>query len=65
MQNVHWLFFSVLFSHFRIARIGRFRELDSKVTDAVIEQVVEWQSRPLDTVYPIIIESGDRLDGHF
>ena len=24
-----------------------------KVTDAVIEQVVEWQSRPLDAVYPI------------
>ena len=28
--------------------------LISKVTDAVIEQVVEWQSRPLDTVYPIV-----------
>lgn len=28
--------------------------LISKVTDAVIEQVVEWQSRPLDAVYPII-----------
>ncbi len=28
--------------------------LVSKVTDAVIEQVVEWQSRPLDPVYPII-----------
>lgn len=28
--------------------------LISKVTDAVIEQVVEWQSRPLDEVYPII-----------
>ncbi len=26
--------------------------LISKVTDAVIEQVVEWQSRPLDAVYP-------------
>ncbi len=25
-----------------------------KVTDAVIEQVIEWQSRPLDAVYPII-----------
>ncbi len=25
-----------------------------KVTDAVMEQVVEWQSRPLDAVYPII-----------
>jgi len=28
--------------------------LISKVTDAVIEQVVEWQSRPLDAIYPII-----------
>lgn len=28
--------------------------LISKVTDAVIEQVVEWQNRPLDTVYPIV-----------
>lgn len=26
----------------------------SKVTDAVIEQVVEWQYRPLDAVYPIV-----------
>ena len=28
--------------------------LISKVTDAVIEQVVDWQSRPLDALYPII-----------
>ena len=28
--------------------------LISKVTDAVIEQIVEWQSRPLDAVYPIV-----------
>ncbi len=28
--------------------------LISKVTDAVIEQVVQWQSRPLDAVYPIV-----------
>jgi putative transposase len=28
--------------------------LASKVTNAVIEQVVEWQSRPLDAVYPIV-----------
>lgn len=27
--------------------------LISKVTDAVIELVVEWQNRPQDTVYPI------------
>lgn len=28
--------------------------LISQVTDAVIEQVIEWQSRPLDAVYPIV-----------
>ena len=28
--------------------------LISRVTDAVIEQVVKWQSRPLDAVYPIV-----------
>ena len=28
--------------------------LISKVTDAVIDRVVEWQSRPLDAVYPIV-----------
>lgn len=26
----------------------------SKVTDAVMEQVVEWQHRPLDAIYPIV-----------
>ena len=28
--------------------------LISKVTDAVLEQVIEWQSRPLGEVYPIV-----------
>ncbi|MCP9267745.1 IS256 family transposase [Xenorhabdus sp. XENO-1] len=28
--------------------------LISKVTDAVIEQVIEWQNRPLDAIYPIV-----------
>ena len=28
--------------------------LISRVTDAVIERVIEWQSRPLDPVYPIV-----------
>jgi len=28
--------------------------LISRVTDAVIEQVIEWQARPLDAVYPIV-----------
>lgn len=28
--------------------------LVSKVADAVIEQVVKWQNRPLDAIYPIV-----------
>ena len=28
--------------------------LISKVTNAVMEEVIQWQSRPLDTVYPIV-----------
>lgn len=28
--------------------------LISKVTDAVIEEVVQWQNRPLDPIYPIV-----------
>ncbi len=28
--------------------------LISKITDAVIDKVVEWQSRPLDPIYPIV-----------
>ena len=28
--------------------------LISRITDSVIEQVIEWQSRPLDSVYPIV-----------
>jgi transposase-like protein len=30
-------------------------DLISRVTDEVIDEVLEWQSRPLDEVYPIII----------
>ena len=26
----------------------------SRITDSVIEQVIEWQARPLDNVYPIV-----------
>lgn len=29
-------------------------KLVSRVTSAVMEQVIEWQSRPLDAVYPIV-----------
>lgn len=28
--------------------------LISKVTDAVIDEVIAWQARPLETVYPVI-----------
>jgi putative transposase len=28
--------------------------LISKVTDAVIEQVTEWQNRTLDSLYPVV-----------
>lgn len=28
--------------------------LISRITDTVLEQVVEWQSRPLDSIYPIV-----------
>ena len=31
------------------------RELISKVTDAVVEEMAEWQSRPLDAVYPVLL----------
>lgn len=29
-------------------------DLISRVTDAVLDEVKEWQSRPLDTVYPVV-----------
>jgi transposase-like protein len=31
------------------------RELVSKVTDAVLEDLAAWQSRPLDAVYPVLL----------
>ena len=30
-------------------------DLISRVTDAVLEEVREWQHRPLDPVYPLVI----------
>ena len=29
-------------------------DLISRVTDAVLDEVREWQSRPLDPVYPVV-----------
>lgn len=43
--------------------VGAFKEmygaevsatLISKVTDAVIEEVIEWQNRPLNSIYPVV-----------
>ena len=34
--------------------LGRGFLSQTKVTDAVIEQVIEWQSHPLDAIYPIV-----------
>jgi putative transposase len=31
------------------------RDLVSRVTDAVVEQMQQWQSRPLDAVYPVLL----------
>ncbi len=43
-------------------------ELVSKITDAVLPELREWQSRPLDQVYPILYLDGIvvkvRSDGH-
>ena len=36
-------------------------DLISRVTDAVIEEVREWQSRPLDAVYPIVFFDAIRV----
>lgn len=43
------------------------RDLITKMTDAVLEDVTEWRNRPLDKVYPIVFIDGFvakcRLDG--
>lgn len=31
------------------------KDLVSRVTDAVVEQMLAWQSRPLDVVYPVVL----------
>jgi putative transposase len=33
---------------------GRSPTLIFKVTNAVLDQILEWQSRPLDDIYPIV-----------
>ena len=34
---------------------GVSRDLVSRATDAVLEQMTQWQSRPLDAVYPVLL----------
>ena len=36
-------------------------DLISRVTDAVLEEVREWQNRPLDAVYPVVLFDALRL----
>lgn len=31
------------------------RELISKITDSVVEEMNEWSARPLDSVYPVVL----------
>jgi putative transposase len=31
------------------------RELISKVTDAVVDEMIEWQNRPLEAIYPVML----------
>jgi putative transposase len=31
------------------------RDLVSRVTDAVVNDMAEWQNRPLDSVYPVLL----------
>ena len=43
------------------------RDSISRVTDAVLEEVRQWQQRPLDEVYPVIFIDAIQLkirDGH-
>jgi putative transposase len=37
------------------------RELISNITDVVVEEIKEWQSRPLDELYPIVYVDGIRI----
>ena len=37
-----------------VVSLSRLRSQTTTVTDAVLEEVREWQSRPLDAVYPVV-----------
>lgn len=38
------------------------RETISNITDAVLEEVLAWQSRPLDALYPVIYLDADKIN---
>jgi putative transposase len=39
------------------------RDTVSRITDRVVDELGEWQSRPLDSVYPVVfIDTGPRQD---
>jgi putative transposase len=42
--------------------VGVSPDLASRVTDAVVDELAEWQARPLDRVYPVIFTGA--LIGH-
>lgn len=59
-DKIHGLYAKGMTTRETVARFKQMYDADvsavliSNVTNAVIEQVIEWQSRPLDAVYPII-----------
>lgn len=59
-DKVHCLYAKGMTTREIVASIKEMYDADvsasliSKITDAVIEQVIEWQSRPLDAIYPIV-----------
>lgn len=59
-EKIHYLYAKGMSTREIVATFKEMYDADvspsliSRVTDAVIEQVIEWQSRPLDAVYPIV-----------
>jgi transposase-like protein len=59
-DKILYLYFKGMTTRYIVATFKEMYDADvsatliSRVTNAVIEQVVEWQARPLDAVYPIV-----------
>lgn len=59
-EKIHYLYAKGMSTREIVATFKEMYDADvspsliSRVTEAVIEQVIEWQSRPLDAVYPIV-----------